>query len=49
MSINVFYDAKRPAADGRWVAIHRGKVTIVYTTHNTEEEARAAAAARQAA
>ena len=39
MSNNVFYDAKRPAANGNWVAIHRGKVIVEHTTHKTEEEA----------
>lgn len=42
MSINIFYDAKRPAADGKWVAIHRKGCMIVYTTHKDEAEARTA-------
>ena len=43
MSINIFYDAKRPAADGKWVSIHRYGCIIEYRTHQTEEAARAAA------
>ena len=39
-----FHDAKRPAADGKWVAIHKRGCIIEYTTHHTEDEARAAAA-----
>jgi hypothetical protein len=37
-----YYDAKRPAVDGRWVAIHKGSVVITNTTHRTEAEARTA-------
>lgn len=40
--MSVFHDAKRPAADGRWVSIHRHGCIIEYRTWQTETEARAA-------
>jgi len=37
-----FFDSKRPAADGKWVAIHPTPNGFIYTTHKTEDEAKAA-------
>ena len=37
-----FFDPKRPAADGKWVSIHRHGCIVEYHTHHTEAEAREA-------